>query len=147
MNYYVNINSSVILLGGIILQSYYDSQLDVARELFHKTQYDMTLSILDHELPKIEEEGNQKALCEYLNLKIACLLNKGDVTSVEPLLEKFKYALTASGNKELQVNHPYHSANLFYFSGDSERSIEYNLKALEMLGDQHSHPLLCRNLY
>ena len=109
----------------------------------------MTLSILDHELPKIEDEGNQKALCEYLNLKISCLLNKGDVTSVEPLLEKFKLALTASGNKELQVNHLYHSANLFYFSGDSERSIEYNLKSLEMLGDQHSHPLyigICINL-
>ena len=149
MNYYVNINSLAILLGGIILQSYYDSQLDVARELFHKTQYDMALSILNHELPKIEAERNQKALCEYLNLKIACLLNKGDVTSVEPLLEKFKLALTASGNKELQVNHLYHSANLFYFSGDSERSIEYNLKSLEMLGDQHSHPLyvgICINL-
>ncbi|MGM9945217.1 MAG: diguanylate cyclase [Lysinibacillus sp.] len=131
------------------MQSYYDSQLEVARELFHKTQYDMVLSILNHELPKIEEEGNYKALCEYLNLKIACLMNKGDINSVEPLLEKFKYALTVSGNKELQVNHTYHSANLFYFSGDFERSIEYNLKALEMLGNQHSHPLyvgICINL-
>lgn len=140
---------SYLLLGGISLQSYYESQLEVARELFHKTQFDMVLSILDNELPKIEEEGNQKALCDYLNLKIACLLNKGDVNSAEPLLEKFKEALTTIDNKELQVNHAYHTANLFHLSGDSQRSIEYNLKALEILGDQHNHPFyvgICINL-
>lgn len=138
-----------MLLGGIILQSYYESQLEVARELFHKTQYDIALSILDDELPKIEQEGNHKVLGEYLNLKIACLLNKGDVNSAQPLLEKLKLALTASGNKELQVNHAYHSANLFYISGDPERSIDYNLKALDIIGDQHNHPLyigICINL-
>lgn len=138
-----------ILLGGISLQSYYESQLEVARELFHKTQFDMVLSILDHELPKIEKEGNHKALCDYLNLKIACLLNKGDVNSAEPLLEKFKYALKSNGNKDLLVNHAYHSANLFYFSGDIERSIDYNLKAYELIGDQHNHPFyvgICINL-
>ena len=131
------------------MQSYYDSQLEVARELFHKTQYDTVLSIVDNELPKIEEEGNHKSLCEYLNMKIACLLNKGDLNSVEPLLEKFKYSLIASGNKELQVNHPYHTANLFSLSGDLENSINYNLKALEILGNNYSHPYyvgICINL-
>ena len=131
------------------MQYHYQSQLEVARELFHKTQYDIALSILDDELPKIEQEGNHKVLGEYLNLKIACLLNKGDVDSAQPLLEKLKLALTASGNKELQVNHAYHSANLFYISGDPERSIDYNLKALDIIGDQHNHPLyigICVNL-
>lgn len=131
------------------MQSYYDSQIEIARELFHKTQFDTALSIIDHELPKIEEEGNHNALCEYLNLKIACLLNKGDVNSVEPLLEKFKYSLMVSDNKKLQVNHPYHTANLFFLIGDPENSIKYNLKALEMIGDQHNHPFyvgICINL-
>ncbi|WP_431028801.1 tetratricopeptide repeat-containing diguanylate cyclase [Lysinibacillus sp. LZ02] len=121
------------------MQSYYESQLEVARELFRKTQYDITISILDEELPKIEAENNYKLLCEYLNLKIATYLNKGDITSVEPLLEPFKMALSASGSEDLKANYPYHVATFFYMSGDMKRSIEYNLRAFKIIENNPSH--------
>ncbi|MFF5995866.1 tetratricopeptide repeat-containing diguanylate cyclase [Lysinibacillus sp. KU-BSD001] len=121
------------------MQSYYESQLEVARELFRKTQCDITISILDAELPKIEKEKNYKLLCEYLNLKIAAYLTKGDIKSVEPLLEPFKIALTESGNEELKANYPYHAATFFYMSGDIERSIEYNLRAFKIIENNPSH--------
>ena len=135
--------------GGINLQFYYDAQVKVARELFHKTQYDIAIAILDEEIPKLEEEQNYKSLGEYLNLKIACLINKGDLQAVQPLLDQLKYYLLVSGNEELQLHYLYHSANFFYYSGDIEHSIEYNLKALEILEAIPSHryyPAVCHNL-
>lgn len=131
------------------MQFYYDAQLKVARELFHKTQYDIAISILDEEIPKLEETQNYQSLGEYITLKIACLFNKGDIQSVQPLLDQLKHCLLVSGYADLQLNHLYHSANFFYYSGDIEHSIEYNLKVLEILEDTPSHqyyPAVCHNL-
>jgi diguanylate cyclase (GGDEF)-like protein len=131
------------------LQFYYDAQLKIARELLHKTQYDAAISILDEEIPKLEETKNYKSLGECINLKIACLFNKGDIQSVQPLLEQLKYCLLVSGHEDLQLNHLYHSANFFYYSGDIEHSIEYNLKvleALETMPSHHYYPAVCHNL-
>lgn len=131
------------------MQFYYEAQLKVARELFHKTQYDIAISILDEEIPKIEEEQNYRLLSEYLNLKIACLFNKGDVNSVEPLLKQLEASLSMGGAEDLEVNYLYHSANFFHSSGDEDRSLEYNLKALEILETNPSHlfyPAVCLNI-
>ncbi len=123
------------------MYDYHNAQLDVAKELFSKTLFDSAISLLEPEIEYLEQTQDYNLLSEYLKVIISSYINKSDIVSIEPLLEKLNNALLASSHPSLKVNYPYHVGYFFMLSGDTDQAIEMLEKALIYINSNVKHPV------